>query len=100
MEMETAPSNCRNHDRNMTASCTDRTFTESPRHSVGAFFYRLSVQNTQSRFKEAIMPGEVKELIKDYQEGKITRRQFFRRAVVLTGSLEVLNRANPSPERL
>ncbi len=46
------------------------------------------------------MPEEVKKLIQEYQEGKITRRQFIRRAVVLTGSLAVLNRANPSPERL
>ena len=35
------------------------------------------------------MPEEVKELIKDYQEGKITRRQFIRRAVMLTGSMAV-----------
>ncbi len=35
------------------------------------------------------MPEEVKKLMKDYQEGKITRRQFIRRAVVLTGSLGV-----------
>ncbi len=35
------------------------------------------------------MPEEVKELIKNYQEGKISRRQFIRRTVVLTGSLAV-----------
>ncbi len=31
----------------------------------------------------------LKKLIEDYQEGKITRRQFIRRAVVLTGNLVV-----------
>jgi carboxymethylenebutenolidase len=35
------------------------------------------------------MPEEVKELIKDYQEGKITRRDFIQKAVVFTGSLAV-----------
>lgn len=35
------------------------------------------------------MPEEVKELVKEYQEGKITRRQFLGRAVLLTGSLAV-----------
>ncbi|MFQ5849004.1 MAG: dienelactone hydrolase family protein [Candidatus Binatia bacterium] len=35
------------------------------------------------------MAEKVKELIEQYQEGKITRRQFIRRAVVITGSLAV-----------
>ena len=35
------------------------------------------------------MPEEVKALVKDFQEGKITRRQFMRKAVLLTGSLAV-----------
>ena len=35
------------------------------------------------------MPEEIKELIRDYRDGRITRREFMRRAVVLTGSLAV-----------
>jgi len=35
------------------------------------------------------MPEEVKKLIQEYQEGKITRREFMQRAVVFTGSLAV-----------
>lgn len=35
------------------------------------------------------MPEEVKELIKDYREGRITRREFIQRAVVFTGSIAV-----------
>lgn len=35
------------------------------------------------------MPEEVRHLIEEYQEGKITRRQFIRRAVAITGSLAV-----------
>ena len=33
------------------------------------------------------MAGKIKELIRQYQGGKITRREFMRRAVALTGSL-------------
>jgi len=33
------------------------------------------------------MAGKIKELIRQYQGGKITRREFMRRAVNLTGSL-------------
>lgn len=33
------------------------------------------------------MAEEIRELIRQYQGGKITRREFIRRAVVLTGSL-------------
>lgn len=35
------------------------------------------------------MPEEVKELIKDYEEGKITRREFIQKAALFTGSLAV-----------
>lgn len=37
------------------------------------------------------MPGEVKELIQEYEEGKITRRDFIVRAAVITGSLAAAN---------
>ncbi len=37
------------------------------------------------------MPEEVKKLIQEYQEGKITRREFIRRAVAITGSLAATN---------
>jgi len=37
------------------------------------------------------MPEEVKELIEDYQEGKITRREFIRRVVAITGSFAAAN---------
>ncbi|MGH7846485.1 MAG: dienelactone hydrolase family protein [Candidatus Binatia bacterium] len=37
------------------------------------------------------MPEELKELIKEYRDGKITRREFMRQAVVLTGSLAAAN---------
>jgi carboxymethylenebutenolidase len=33
------------------------------------------------------MPEELKQLIREYQEGKISRREFMRQAVILTGSL-------------
>src|ERR687887_2725465 len=33
------------------------------------------------------MAEEIKELIRDYQEGKISRREFMHQAVLLTGSL-------------
>ena len=33
------------------------------------------------------MPEEIKELIRDYRDGKINRREFMRRAVIFTGSL-------------
>jgi len=35
------------------------------------------------------MPEEVKELVRKYNEGKVTRREFIRQAVFLTGSLAV-----------
>jgi hypothetical protein len=35
------------------------------------------------------MPEEIKKLIRDYHDGKITRREFMRRAVILTGSLAI-----------
>jgi carboxymethylenebutenolidase len=35
------------------------------------------------------MPEEIKKLIHDYHDGKITRREFMRRAVILTGSLAI-----------
>jgi len=35
------------------------------------------------------MPEEVKKLIRDYRSGRITRREFMRRAVILTSSLAV-----------
>ena len=35
------------------------------------------------------MPQEIKKLIRDYHDGKITRREFMRRAVILTGSLAI-----------
>jgi carboxymethylenebutenolidase len=35
------------------------------------------------------MPEEVKRLIQEYQEGRITRREFMQRAMVFTGSLAV-----------
>jgi len=35
------------------------------------------------------MPEEMKKLIQEYQEGRITRREFMQRAVVFTGSLAV-----------
>ena len=33
------------------------------------------------------MAEKIKELIRDYQEGKISRREFMRQAVLATGSL-------------
>jgi carboxymethylenebutenolidase len=33
------------------------------------------------------MPEELKELIREYEQGKISRREFMRQAVILTGSL-------------
>jgi len=35
------------------------------------------------------MPEKIKSLIRDYYDGKITRREFMRRAVILTGSLAI-----------
>ncbi|TAJ76818.1 dienelactone hydrolase family protein, partial [bacterium] len=37
------------------------------------------------------MPEEVKKLIQEYQDGKITRREFIRRAVAITGSFAAAN---------
>lgn len=37
------------------------------------------------------MPEEVKKLIQEYQEGNITRREFIRRAVAITGSFAAAN---------
>jgi carboxymethylenebutenolidase len=37
------------------------------------------------------MPEEIKELIRDYYDGRITRRQFLRRAVIFTGSFAAAN---------
>lgn len=37
------------------------------------------------------MAEKMKELIRDYREGKITRREFMRRAVTITGSLAAAN---------
>jgi carboxymethylenebutenolidase len=37
------------------------------------------------------MPEEMKELIRDYYDGRITRRQFLRRAVIFTGSFAAAN---------
>ena len=34
---------------------------------------------------------KINELIRDYQAGKITRREFVRRAIMLTGSLAAAN---------
>jgi carboxymethylenebutenolidase len=47
------------------------------------------------------MPEEIKELIRDYHDGRITRRQFLRRAVIFTGSLAAANAliTGPMPAR-
>lgn len=37
------------------------------------------------------MPEQIKELIQEYEEGKITRRDFIRRAVAITGSFAATN---------
>lgn len=37
------------------------------------------------------MPDEIKELVQEYQEGKITRRDFILKAVAITGSLAAAN---------
>ena len=37
------------------------------------------------------MPDEIKELIRDCYDGRITRRQFLRRAVIFTGSFAAAN---------
>ncbi|MGB7947937.1 MAG: dienelactone hydrolase family protein [Candidatus Binatia bacterium] len=37
------------------------------------------------------MPEELKELIRDYQAGKVSRRDFMRQAIVATGSLAAAN---------
>jgi carboxymethylenebutenolidase len=37
------------------------------------------------------MPEEIKELIREYQEGKISRREFMRQAMIATGSLAAAN---------
>jgi carboxymethylenebutenolidase len=37
------------------------------------------------------MPEEIKELIRDYHDGRITRRQFMQRAAVFTGSFAAAN---------
>jgi carboxymethylenebutenolidase len=37
------------------------------------------------------MPEEIKELLQDYQDGKITRRDFIAKAVAITGSLAAAN---------
>src|SRR5215467_3439160 len=46
------------------------------------------------------MPEKIKSLIRDYYDGKITRREFMRRAVILTGSLAIadglLDSASPA----
>ena len=41
--------------------------------------------------KEVTVPEEIKELLQEYQEGKITRREFILRAVAITGSLAAAN---------
>ena len=37
------------------------------------------------------MAEKINELIRDYQAGKLTRREFVRRAIMLTGSLAAAN---------
>jgi hypothetical protein len=37
------------------------------------------------------MAEKINELIRNYQAGKITRREFMRRAILLTGSLAAAN---------
>jgi carboxymethylenebutenolidase len=37
------------------------------------------------------MPEEIKELVEEYREGKISRRDFIQKAVILTGSLAAAN---------
>ena len=37
------------------------------------------------------MPEKLKELLREYEEGKISRREFMRQAVIATGSLAAAN---------
>ena len=37
------------------------------------------------------MPEKLKELLREYEEGKISRRDFMRQAVITTGSLAAAN---------
>ena len=37
------------------------------------------------------MAEKIKELIREYQEGKISRREFMRQAILVTGSLAAAN---------
>ncbi len=40
---------------------------------------------------ERAMAEKIRELIREYKDGRITRREFMRRVVVLTGSLVTTN---------
>lgn len=44
------------------------------------------------------MPEEVKQLIQQYQEGTITRREFIRRAVAITGSFAAATIGRSAPK--
>jgi carboxymethylenebutenolidase len=37
------------------------------------------------------MPEELKDLYREYQEGKISRREFMQKAIIITGSLAAAN---------
>ncbi|HEY3153955.1 MAG TPA: hypothetical protein VGK65_20000 [Candidatus Binatia bacterium] len=37
------------------------------------------------------MPEELKEAYREYQDGKISRREFMQKAIVITGSLAAAN---------
>jgi carboxymethylenebutenolidase len=41
--------------------------------------------------KGVLMAEKIKELIRDYQEGKLSRREFMRQAIMVTGSLAAAN---------
>jgi carboxymethylenebutenolidase len=51
----------------------------------------LSLFDFYSRKKEVFMGEKIKELVRDYEEGKISRRDFMRRAVIVTGSVAAAN---------
>ncbi|TMA68004.1 MAG: twin-arginine translocation signal domain-containing protein [Deltaproteobacteria bacterium] len=42
-----------------------------------------------NRRRRSAMPEKFKELIREYRDGKITRRQFMRKAATITGSLVI-----------
>jgi carboxymethylenebutenolidase len=58
---------------------------------AGVFLFASSCFKKDDLGKGAKMPEEIKELIQEYQEGTITRREFIQKAAVIMGSLAAAN---------